>query len=281
MNDKKQPDQDEIVASVSTTSCRQCVFAEYEGNKQVGCHAGRFEVFNKHGVDLIYVKDNEKEFYLVKDKACAYFRHIDRCQEALKNHTIEELKEKIGSGLKIPYQAMIFFRDGDDLDDLGKRLDELEAQYVKPSIVSIIDRTHSTEDITPKIVGLFHNNYKFDVWRTQRVKSTDVPDGSTIDVCYDSTKKEKYFFYIVFEASLPIPDSFSKEIHHSIQQEMKNFVYLEANKEGIGKTVLKAAHAKYGGNAFDIDLKDKLIHYDDGVDLIRKVEDLCPSLQAY
>ena len=30
----------------------------------------------------------------------------------------------------------------------------------------------------------------------------------------------------------------------------------------------------------DIDLKDKLVHYNDGTNLIRKVEELCPSLKV-
>ena len=269
---------DQIKVGVSTTCCRQCVFAEYEDNVQTGCAAGRFEVFNKNGIDLVYAEDEEKKFYLVKDKACIYFRHIDTCAEIIKKKTVSEIKDLISSSLKMPYHVLVFLREGDSLADLECRLSELEQQAVKPKIVSVIDRTHSEVDLTPKIVGLFHNKYAFDNWRTQRVAAIDRSDHEIIDVCYDNTKRLKYFFYTIFETSKPIPASFSEEIHYSVQEEMKSFVLLEPNSCGNGKTVLKMAHAKYGGNSFDIDLKDKLIHYDDGANLIRKVEELCPSL---
>jgi len=198
--------------------------------------------------------------------------------EVLKDKTISELKDMVSSSLKMPYHVLIFLRKEDSLEDLKKRLTELEQQAVKPKIVSVIDRSHSEIDLTPQIVKLFYNTYKFDNWRTQRVSAIDHSDMSIIDVCYDNTKNMKYLFYTIFEASKPIPASFAEEIHHSVQDKMKSFVMLEPNSENNGKTVLKLAHAKYAGNSFDIDLKDKLIHYDDGAHLIRKVEDLCPSL---
>ena len=304
MQDKKdEPKGLAIQASVSTTSCRQCIFAQYnDDNEQVNCAAGRFEVFEENGVDLMFVGDEEKKFFLVKDKACAYFRHQDQFAEIAKEQSVEEILDDVKASLKIPYHAIVFLRPARSsasrdpahahhqvttsekqsqelLEQLKERLDELDRQDVKPAIVTVIDRTHSEIDLTPKIVGLFHNEYSFANWRTQRVQSVDQSDMGIIDVCYDNVKSKKYFFYTTFEVTKPISLSFSEEIHHSIQEKMQSFVILEAD-EGHGKTVLKIAHAKYGGNSFDIDLKDKLVHYNDGVDLIRKVEELCPSLKV-
>jgi hypothetical protein len=280
MQDKTKNDREPIMATISTTSCRQCVFAEYEDSIQIGCHAGRLEVFEENGVEILPVTDEEKSFYLVKDKACAYFRHVDLHANILKTKTMEELKDLVRSSLKIPYHVLIFLREKDTLLDLRHRLNELDEQSVKPAIISVIDRTHAVTDMTPVIVGLFQNNYSFKNWRTQRVSAVDISDMAIVDVCYDNTKDMKYFFYTIFEASKPIPASFAEEIHRSIQDKMQSFVILEPNSEGNGKTVLKVAHEKYAGNSFGIDLKKKLLHYDDGVHLIRKVVDLCPSLRT-
>ena len=48
MQDKKdEPKGLAIQASVSTTSCRQCIFAQYnDDNEQVNCAAGRFGAKN-------------------------------------------------------------------------------------------------------------------------------------------------------------------------------------------------------------------------------------------
>ena len=276
-NSKSDPKQ--TLLTVSTTVCRQCVFAQYDGNKQVGCAAGRLDVFRQNGVEVLDGEDEERKFFLIKDKACPYFRHKDVCGEFLKTHSLEDLHKKVAANLKMPYHALVFLRKHNSLEDLEKRLSELQKQSVPPQIVTVIDRSHSEDDLTPKIVGLFHNHYSFNTWRSQRVRSVDVSDISVVDICYDNTKAMKYFFYTIFEASKPIPATFSEEIHHSVQEKMKSFVLLEANSDGVGETVLKIAHKKYAGNSFEIRLKDKLIHYGDGVNLIRKVEDLCPSLR--
>ena len=275
----RKSDPKKILLTVSTTVCRKCVFAQYDGNEQVGCAAGRLDVFRQNGVEVMEAEDEERKFFLIKNKACPYFQHKDSCEEILKTHSLEDLHKKVAASLKIPYHALVFLRRNDSLEDLEKRLSELQKQSVPPAIVTVVDRSHSENDLTPTIVGLFHNNYSFDTWRTQRVRSTDVTDMFIVDICYDNTKAMKYFFYTIFESSKPIPATFSEEIHYSIHEKMKSFVVLEPNSDGVGETVLKMAHEKYAGNSFDVRLKDKLIHYDDGANLIRKVEDLCPSLR--
>ena len=123
-------------------------------------------------------------------------------------------------------------------------------------------------------------NYKFDHWRIQTVQATDQIDNDIIDLVYDSTKKMKYMFYTILECSHSIPKDMSKDIHKSLHDDMKSFVVLTPNSDGIGKTVLKVAHEKYSGNSFTIPLEDKIVHYDDAPHLIKKVEEICPSLQV-
>ena len=56
-----------------------------------------------------------------------------------------------------------------------------------------------------------------------------------------------------------------------------------ANPDEVGPDRLVnavAAHAKYSGNSFGIPLEEKIKHYDDSVHLIKKAEELCPSLQT-
>ena len=88
-------------------------------------------------------------------------------------------------------------------------------------------------------------------------------------------------FYIIFETAHSIPKQMSKDIHISLHDKMNSFVILEANTSGIGYCALKVAHEKYNGNSFTIPLEDKIVHYDDAPHLIKKVEEICPSLQVY
>ena len=87
-------------------------------------------------------------------------------------------------------------------------------------------------------------------------------------------------FYIIFEIGHPIPDSFSSELQSSVHDDMERFVVLTPNDNNCGRAVLKTAHEKYAGNSFGIPIHQKIEHYKDSVDLIRKVSELCPSLKT-
>ena len=85
-------------------------------------------------------------------------------------------------------------------------------------------------------------------------------------------------FYMIFECKHTIPDVLSNELHRSLHDEMQSYVILLPNNNNVGKTVLKIAHEKYAGNSFGIPLEDKIVHYNDSPHLIKKVEQICPSL---
>lgn len=271
----------EIQISATSTSCQDCVFSIVEDGSQTGCMAGQVDKFRNAGIEVLEVFNEEQgEFYIIKDKLCPYYRPFE-----IKEHfniTPEELLENIKAQLKIPYHIVIFLRKKDSIDDLKKRLDELHSQKVKPRLVTVIDRSHEVqEDVrSGEIIKLFHNHYSFDYWRTQTATARDQVDSDLIDLCYDNTKKAKYFFYMVFEASMPIPLCLSEEIHTSLHDKMISFVALTPNGDGVGGGALKLAHAKYGGNSFQIPLEEKIKHYDDSVHLIIKAEELCPSLRT-
>lgn len=55
------------------TSCKNCIFAVYEGITQTGCVANRLKKFDKN--DIIEAYDNEKEFYVI-NKFCNLYRPL-------------------------------------------------------------------------------------------------------------------------------------------------------------------------------------------------------------
>ena len=273
---------DKVLISATSTSCDGCVFSiDDENGSQTGCMAGQIDKYRSAGFEVLEVFDeNEKEFYVVKDKLCPYYRPVQ-----IKEHlgvTEEELLENIKAKLITPYHIIIFLRKEDSIEDLRKRLDELHSQEVKPRLVTVIDRSHQTQEglRAGEIIKLFHNNYSFDYWRTQTATARDQVDSDLVDLCYDNTKKAKYLFYMVFEASMPIPSRLSEEIQTSLHDKMMSFVVLTPNSDGVGGGALKLAHAKYAGNSFQIPLEEKVKHYDDSVHLIIKAEELCPSFRT-
>ena len=266
--------------SIASTICLNCIFADYNSNNvQTGCKANRLELFEKHGCEIKDTELNDKTCFVVEGKTCVYYRNSNWGKKFYKTDDIDIIKDKVRQELKIPYHAILFYRDTDTLENLSHRLNELHNQDVKPKMVTVIDRSHGEYNLSGEIIKVFEK-YQFDFWRTQRIQATDQIDNDIIDLVYDNTKNTtNYMFYIVFECSISIPNEMSKDIHKSLHDDMKSFVVLLPNNQGVGKGALKVAHQKYTGNSFTIPLEDKIVHYDDAPHLIKKVEEICPSLQ--
>lgn len=62
-----------------TTSCKDCVFAVYDGDTQFDCRAGRIDVFAKNE-EVIDAYDNDKSFYVIK-RLCNFYREEDWINE--------------------------------------------------------------------------------------------------------------------------------------------------------------------------------------------------------
>ena len=263
--------------SVASTVCLNCVFADYKENVQTGCKANRLELFKKSGIELQDMEIEDKTCLVIEGKTCVYYRNKEWSEEYYKTTDTNQILKRVKNELKIPYHVILFFREQDSLEDVKERLTELESQNIKPNIVTLIDRSHGIESQADKLMKLF-SQYSFDYWRIQTIQAIDQLDNDVIDLAYDNTKKKKYMFYMIFECKYTIPDILSQEIHQSLHDDMQSFVVLLPNKNNIGKTVLKVAHEKYSGNSFGIPLEDKIVHYDDAPHLIKKVEQICPSL---
>ena len=271
--------------TVTSTSCKNCCFATYDGDTQIGCGAERLEKFRNNGIDVLDVYDDDKEFFLVKDKICVYYRSPEMFQEQP-----EDLLEVVKQQLLIPYHMILFLRDKDSLEDLNQRICEINKQKMIPKILTVMDLSFEKAGVRGADIADMLKQESFGVWRVQQ--PLEIPDpkndpqhntvieADTLDLCYDSTKKQKFLFYITFEVSQPIPETFSAELQSAIHDDMERFVILLPNKHNCGKAVLKTAHEKYAGGSFGISIEQKIKHYEDSVHLIRKVSDLCPSLKT-
>ena len=282
MNEKKDIESDSgVQVSMSSTACINCVFAIYEGDVQNGCAANRLEKFDQCDIPIISFenKDNGITSFIIDSKVCVYYRNKEWAQKCYGSEDNDYILTKVEGELNIPYHVLLFFRAENSLEDVRSRLSELENQKVKPKILTIIDRSHTEKVMTGELMKMCQS-YKFDHWRIQAIQATDQFDNDIIDLAYDNTKKMKYMFYMVLDCTHSIPSKMSEDIHKSLHDDMKTFTVLKPNSNGVGKTVLKAAHTKYNGNSFTIPLEDKIVHYDDAPHLIKKVEEICPSLQS-
>jgi hypothetical protein len=282
MKEESAPNLEETVkVSISSTECARCIFATYDGDVQNGCAAHRLEKFHAADIPIIPFSNQETgtTSFIIDGKTCVYYRNKEWAKKYYDSEDTDHILTKVKNELIIPYHVILFFKTENSLEDVNNRLAELENQKVKPKILTIIDRSHTEKVMTGKLMKICQN-YKFNHWRIQAIQAVDQLDTDIIDLAYDNIKKMKYMFYMVFDCTHPIPLHMSEDIHTALHNDMKTFVFLKPNSHGEGKTVLRAAHEKYSGNAFTIPLEDKIVHYDDAPHLIKKVEEICPSLQV-
>ena len=297
-------DPDQQVSS-SSTWCGNCIFADFENDVQIGCKANRLQKFKNANIPVLQtqVDGEDTTSFVIDGKSCVYYRNKTWAQSHYPDQSDTGLLTSIQNELRIPYHAIIFLKNHEvdnnpnntylerqqqqkdgigiqrALDNLKHRLSELKNQAVKPKLVTIVNRLHSIKDYSSDIINMTRN-CGFEHWKLQTVQAIDQSDRDVVDLVYDNTKKLQYMFYICFECDDPIPADMSSDIHKSLHDDMKAFTVLVPHKGNVGLGALKAAHAKYSGNAFAVLLEDKIIHYDDSPHLIKKAIDICPSLQT-
>ena len=158
-------DPNDIIIPMSSTLCDSCIFAEYDSNNiQIGCKANRLDKFKEANIPLVTIEQPNKTFYAIEGKLCVYYRNKDWFNLQHPNMSNADKLTQVKKELRIPYHAIVFLRQTDTIANLTERLQELEQQEIKPKIVTVVDRSHSIEALTPDLIRLLPT-FKFDHWR--------------------------------------------------------------------------------------------------------------------
>ena len=260
-----------------STSCKNCYFADYDGKTQTGCRLNRIEKYKNINASVVEVYDEDKEFYVIQDKICVYYRNHEFINE-LGLRSEDDILKTVKSELKAPYHLLLFFRENDTEKELEKCIEIASNQKIKPKVFTVINKFNNNVD--PSKIMQIANHYGFENWRIQNAANVEFEwDRDLIDLSYDNTKKHKFLFYTVFETLQGIPPSFSEEIHDAMYEDLHAFSCLLPNANENGLSVLRIAQEKYSGNSFGIKIEEKIKFYEEDAHLIKKVEDLCPSLK--
>ena len=126
--------------SVVSTTCRDCLFAEYNDDTQVGCHLGKIDKIKSHPVyELREATDNSKNFYVLNYHLCLHQRikgwpHDDKSIEEMTSAVKEEVKMNWGAILVLTDEPL------SDMSRVQKRLEEILDQPKPPSWIGIINQ---------------------------------------------------------------------------------------------------------------------------------------------
>ena len=116
------------------TSCKDCVFAIYDGITQTGCEANRLEHF-----DLEECYDEEKEFYVTKNLSCTMIREKDWL---LKGEKIENAVKRAKEEIAFKYVVIM------SAESLEEKLNKIYAQSIAPKKIYVY--SFSQDRLPPK-----------------------------------------------------------------------------------------------------------------------------------
>ena len=124
------------------------------------------------------------------------------------------------------------------------------------------------------------SSFNFHQFSLKNVYDAELDDRSLIDLAFDSSKDKPYPFYICFSVEFDIPENFSKELNDAVLIKMMQ-IGVGKPIDGInGLIVSKITHKKHSGNAFLINLEDKVLEFEDDAEkFIYEASDICPSLK--
>lgn len=187
------------------TSCKNCIFAIYDGNTQKGCQDNRIEKF---GDFVIEAYDDSKEFYVI-NRLCNLYRNSN-----WNNGEIDVSKAKLESCLT--FDILINCTDIDDnyKDKIISELDKLDYPHKKCNIL------------------LFQSYKCGQVYRERLFNIHAVHNIANISICLDENEfiytyvsKAKNSFHIVLDKN-NIDDFslFVNKINELVNNDLKRFI---------------------------------------------------------
>lgn len=260
------------------TACKDCAFAVYKDGEQTGCEFNRIKLYREAGAEVLPVYDDDNNnFYVINNRICIYHRD----KKWVKKYAKSEVKNIVESQTKSPYHAIVVRNAGNTVADVEATIKSLANQFNPPTVISIVNMEISGSNYAfsmemEKICKEHSDKFS---WRVQNIVDPDKRVRECVDLAIDATYFSKaYTFYITFEAGFIAPDNFSKELHDAFSV---NQIVFASGLDGInGLLCNKILHRKHTGNAFYVNIEDKLKEFEQDVEKhLFKIEDLCPSLK--
>lgn len=222
---------------VSQTSCKDCIFAKYEGKTQTGCELGRLELLEKNGAMLVPAYDEEKEFTVIQGRFCMYCRDKSWA-ELYKN---KDLLKNIHEEIKVKYQVILLSQNR--YEATIETINSIFEQTILPKHITII-RHDSDSTNSAKFANVLKKKTRKKKcgWKVQNIVNYDFSIRDCVDIVLDV---ERHPYYFVVEAGSKIPHDLFTQISYKINEESLHFAMIKDDNNYI---MNREVHDYYHGN---------------------------------
>jgi len=279
----KEATGDEIV----TTSCCECVFAEYVGDTQMGCSMGRLEKYRRNGTTVLEAHNDEKEFFVV-ERFCSAFRDSE-WKDVLfyySNDLSEKPEDRVRKEIKIRSGFFIGFDDTCDIPSLEKTIVSIAEQELQPLYVTVANSSKTNNLLILSVLRSYFEDDGEVVYTCSHVKvdelstrkQTEIPEiWRAIDHAFKTTAKNGY--YTAIKAGKTFSKDYLASINHYINEEMKQIILIDS-EDGEEYFMQCSLHKlMYGSNGKFV--VDKVVELSEEQDLYHMVVDIKTVKEIY
>lgn len=230
------------------TSCKDCKFAEWDGNTQIGCEQGILEKY----ASVIEAYDEEKEFNIVNNDVCLLKRPVN------SSCSLEQARKEIS----IRYNAIIIFKANTTKKQLEKTIKALQEQDIPPSLICVIAPFGLQIDVDMVTTVLKKN--EISQWKIECQLNADTIENY-IDRFIETTT-EKQPWYLVVNSDYILPKDYLKQINKRYILDLEQFgIVKPVDEERNGLLVKTIFHAYLGGSRnvlIENKFNNTFIHYE-------------------
>lgn len=243
--------------SLIHTPCKNCIFAMYDDNVQIGCDMDYLDKYRKTSAQILEVYDNDKEFFVINDKKCLGYRD-DKWREKQEKKDIEYLKQIVVSETRISYIAIIQINNNDTIDIIKQLVKDLIDQSTPPDGILFYKKRWETHNIQAE--ELMNLMCEFNIkWRIQNFIDKTMSDMNIIISAIKGCPIKKYF-YIINTTNRLIPNNCIVKIQKYIDNTLNSIgcINIHGNLFLPGTTLLYC----YQQNILLLDEKSHHINYE-------------------
>lgn len=230
------------------TSCKICIFADYEDKTQVGCKVNMLPKFKNKLVQIDECYDEEKKFFVIRKRQCMAKRNDGWIYAGLP---IEDQQEELTIELDVAFHAIII--GSPYPDDTLYSIRDLKRQKYLPKLLTVIN-IHQNP---PLRLTAELKDSEFYKWELDNV----VDDSKDIDaLIHKNVKKYNLPFHAIFESGKDIKPNYLSSINDHIK-DLNQFgcIWGESGRHGMVVPLLVHNSWWYTGK---------------GEDLVKELEDL-------
>jgi len=180
--------------NVIHTPCKECIFAEFEGNTQVSCFLNKIEQYKKLGIEILEVYDDAAEFYVINGKKCLWLRSKEWLEKNQIDN-IETAKNIVTQENTTKYISVLYLEETNVLQDVETVIDSLLNQKILPKGIMVIKEKQKKYRVSLNEIQKLLNSTSIP-WRLQNFIDEDMTFDQRIRSIIKSAPMNRFYFLI-------------------------------------------------------------------------------------